>query len=202
MNIDSNCNNIDEILKVGSEMILATDEDNQPGRSTAAATETDENKKSKKKSYHRTAKEELTRYLGTRMRTVEESRKHLLEKEYEEDEVAEAINRFLELGYLDDSDYCRVYCGHSFAKCRGRMRITNELRQRGVDSETIRNAIDDYVYEEHIDEVALARKLTERTVAGCARPVDQRMAAKVARKLEQQGYSTSIILRMLNEIKE
>ena len=49
MNIDSNCNNIDEILKVGSEMFLATDEDNQPGRSTAAATETDENKKSKKK---------------------------------------------------------------------------------------------------------------------------------------------------------
>lgn len=161
-----------------------------------------ESTKGRKKEKRKTAKEELTRYLGTRMRTVAESRRHLQEKEYDGEEIQEALDRFLELGYLDDADYCKVYCAQAFGKCRGRRRIENELRQRGVDLETIRNAVEDYIYEEGVDERALARKLTARCLEGCAMPPDQRMVAKVARKLEQQGYSTSIILSMLNEIKE
>lgn len=150
----------------------------------------------------KTAKEELTRYLGARMRTVEESRRHLREKEYDEEEIQAALDRFLQLGYLDDADYCKVYCAQAFGKCRGRRRIENELRQRGVDLETIRNTVEDYIYEENVDEMALARKLTSRCLEGCEMPPDQRLVAKVARKLEQQGYSTSIILSMLNEIKD
>lgn len=162
----------------------------------------EESTEGRKRKKRKTAKEELTRYLGTRMRTVEESRRHLREKEYDEGEIREALDRFLQLGYLDDADYCKVYCAQAFGKCRGRRRIENELRQRGVDLETIRNAVEDYIYEENVDEMALARKLTSRCLEGCEMPPDQRMVAKVARKLEQQGYSTSIILSMLNEIKD
>ncbi len=198
----------------------------------------------------RTAKEALTRYLGMRMRTEDESRNYLEEKGYEPDEIQDAITEFLQLGYLDDADYARVYCEYAYGKGRGRIRIAGELKQRGVDAETVRNAIEDYLYEEGIDEVELARRWAkkvlvqnlpqrpeitesfsseemtgedplngpdkslldteehatktearERTVRKARRSPDSKLEAKIARKLEQQGYSTSIILQVLSEVR-
>jgi SOS response regulatory protein OraA/RecX len=155
----------------------------------------------------RTAKEELTRYLGTRMRTVAEARNHLAEKEYEAAEIQEVIERFLQLGYLDDVDYARAYCEYAYGKGRGRIRIAAELKQRGVDTETAQNAIEDYLYEAGVDELSLARKQAEKVLAEKATakeshlPLNPKLEARIARKLEQLGYSTSIILRVLSEIR-
>ncbi len=154
------------------------------------------------KKEKRTAQEELVRYLGTRMRTVTEARNHLTEKGYETPKIQEAIERFLQLGYLDDADYARAYCEYAYGKGRGRIRIAAELKQRGVDSETVQNAIEDYLYEAGVDELSLARKQAEKILAEEFTPaLDPKREARVARKLEQQGYSTSIILRVLGEIR-
>lgn len=202
------------------------------------------------KKGNRTASETLTRYLGMRMRTVAESRNYLTEKGYESEEIQEALAEFLQLGYLDDADYARVYCEYAYGKGRGRIRIAGELKQRGVDAETVRNAIEDYLYEEGVDEVELARRLARKVLeqnlpqrpeitkslaseeprdAGIlsvpekslsdteknailaeASPRNLRktrlspnskLEAKIARKLEQQGYSASIILQVLSEIR-
>lgn len=72
-----------------------------------------------KKENRRSAAEELTRYLAPRMRTVAEARKHLEEKVYDESEIRETLQRFLDLKYLDDSDYVRAYCEYAFGKRRG-----------------------------------------------------------------------------------
>lgn len=190
------------------------------------------------KKEKRTAKEELTRYLGTRMRTVAEARNHLAEKEYEAAEIQEAIERFLQLGYLDDAGYAQAYCEYAYGKGRGRIRIAAELKQRGVDTETAQNAIEDYLYEAGVDELSLARKQAEKVLAEKVigqklltekasgeknfeekplgenvfgegmlaekeshLPLDPKLEARIARKLEQLGYSTSIILRVLSEIR-
>lgn len=155
-----------------------------------------------KEKKRRTPLEELTRYLAPRMRTVAEARKRLEEKLYEESEIEAAIQRFLELGYLDDSEYVRAYCEYAFGKGRGRSRIRQELRDKGVPSEVIDNGIEDYVYENRIDEWEIAREIAERTLQGVPRPLEQRNLAKVARKLEQRGFASSTIIRILGEIKE
>ena len=152
-----------------------------------------------KKENRRSAAEELTRYLAPRMRTVAEARKHLEEKVYDESEIRETLQRFLDLKYLDDSDYVRAYCEYAFGKRRGSTRIRSELRNKGIESETIQNGIDDYMYE---NRVALARRVAEKTLAGAERPLEQKSVARVARKLEQMGYGSSVIIRILEEIKE
>ena len=156
-----------------------------------------EKEKKEKKENRRSAAEELTRYLAPRMRTVAEARKHLEEKVYDESEIRETLQRFLDLKYLDDSDYVRAYCEYAFGKRRGSTRIRSELRNKGIESETIQNGIDDYMYENRVDECALAR-----LVAGAERPLEQKSVARVARKLEQMGYGSSVIIRILEEIKE
>ena len=151
-----------------------------------------------KKENRRSAAEELTRYLAPRMRTVAEARKHLEEKVYDESEIRETLQRFLDLKYLDDSDYVRAYCEYAFGKRRG----SSELRNKGIESETIQNGIDDYMYENRVDECALARLVAEKTLAGAERHLEQKSVARVARKLEQMGYGSSVIIRILEEIKE
>lgn len=155
-----------------------------------------------KKENRRSAAEELTRYLAPRMRTVAEARKHLEEKVYDESEIRETLQRFLDLKYLDDSDYVRAYCEYAFGKRRGSTRIRSELRNKGIESETIQNGINDYMYENRVDECALARLVAEKTLAGAERPLEQKAVARVARKLEQMGYGSSVIIRILEEIKE
>lgn len=155
-----------------------------------------------KEKNKRTPLEELTRYLAPRMRTVAEARKRLQDRFYEETEIDSAIQRFLELGYLDDSEYVRSYCEYAFGKGRGANRIRQELRDKGVPSEIIDNGIEDYVYENRIDEYQLAREIAEKAMQGVTRPLEQRNLAKVARKLEQRGFASSIIIRILGEIKE
>lgn len=155
-----------------------------------------------KKENRRSAAEELTRYLAPRMRTVAEARKHLEEKVYDESEIRETLQRFLDLKYLDDSDYVRAYCEYAFGKRRGSTRIRSELRNKGIESETIQNGIDDYMYENRVDECALARLVAEKTLAGAERPLEQKSVTRVARKLEQMGYGSSVIIRILEEIKE
>lgn len=150
----------------------------------------------------RTALEELTRYLAPRMRTVEEAKIRLQDRFYEESEIDSAIQRFLKLGYLDDSEYVRAYCEYAFGKGRGVNRIRQELREKGVPSEIIDNGIEDYVYENRIDECQMARELAEKALQEVRRPLEQRDLAKVARKLEQRGFASSIIIRILEEIKE
>lgn len=156
--------------------------------------------KSEKK--RRTALEELTRYLAPRMRTVAEAKKHLEEKLYEEPEVDSAIRRFLELGYLDDSEYVRAYCEYAFRKGRGENRIRQELRNKEIDSDVIDNGMEDYIYENRIDEYGMALEIAEKTLQGVSHPLEQRSLAKVARKLEQRGFASSTIIRILGEIKE
>lgn len=155
-----------------------------------------------KKENRRSAAEELTRYLAPRMRTVAEARTHLEEKAYDESEIRATLQQFLNLKYLDDSDYVRAYCEYAFGKRRGSNRIRSELRNKGIESETIQNGIEDYMYENRVDECALARLVAEKTLAGAVRPLEQKSVARVARKLKQMGYGSSVIIRILEEIKE
>lgn len=139
------------------------------------------------------------RYLEHRMRTVREMRDHLAEKEYESDEIEETVAEMISLRYLDDFQYALAYFAYGFEKKRGASRIHRELEERGVDSATIDNAYEDYIYENRMDEYSIALGIARKEASG--RPVDGRLLAKVARKLEALGYRGDDIYRVLGEMR-
>lgn len=150
-----------------------------------------ENKKS--------AMEIASAYLASRMRTVNEVRKHLKEKGCDEAEAEEAIADLLDLGYLDDYQYALRYYEYNHDKRRGTLRAERELFEKGVDRETIHNAKEDYLFESKIDEyedaLAEAKKITEE------KEFDEKLAAKTARKLEGKGFSRSDIFKVLDALR-
>ena len=158
----------------------------------------------------KTAFEAACSYLAPRMRTTGEVRKHLESREYPEAEITEAINNLIGMRYLDDYLFALRYYEYNREKKRGVLRAERELLEKGIDRDTVRNAKEDFLYEQKVDEfedaLGIARKevWVQPDVYGAAvhaREVDDRLTAKIARKLEGKGFSKGDIFRVLDRIR-
>lgn len=151
-----------------------------------------------KKKLKKTAMEVAASYLANRMRTVEEMRKHLEEKEFSGKEIDETLNDLIGLKYLDDYAYAVRYYEYNTSKHRGSYRAMRELEEKGVDKQTIKFALEDYLYESKVDEYELALELARKEEFT---EVDDKLIAKVARKLETRGFKRDDIYRVLDEMR-
>lgn len=81
-------------------------------------------------------------YLNRRERTVAEVRARLERAEVGGAEIDAVISELLELGYLDDARYARVFTQDKRAlEAWGSERIARSLRERGVERELIEAAL-------------------------------------------------------------
>lgn len=163
-------------------------------------------------------------YISPRMRTRSEVIHHLKEKGYEEGEVLDAVNELTSMNYLDDYQYALRYYEYNREKRRGSERAARELAEKGIDPETVKNAREDYLYHEHVDEYADARAVAMKELelktdgpgvtAGDAAAsdidgeraekqlvIDEKLLARIARKLDGRGFSRGDIFKVLDEIR-
>lgn len=163
-----------------------------------------------KEKKNKTALEAAYDHISPRMRTSAEVRKHLEGMEYPEEEISEAIEELTGLSYLDDYLYALRYYERNREKRRGVLRAERELIEKGVDRETARNAKEDFLHEQNVDEFEDAMEIARKEVvahpgihaeAARAGEAVDRLAAKIARKLEGKGYSKSDIFRVLDRIR-
>ena len=164
----------------------------------------------KKDKQKKTAFEAACSYLSNRMHTTAEVRKHLESREYGEEEITEAVNELIGLRYLDDYLYAARYYEYNREKKRGVKRAERELMEKGIDHETVRNAKEDFLYEQGVDEysdaleIARGEVFTKKDVYGDAvivKELDDRLRARIARKLESKGFSRSDIYRVLDTLR-
>jgi len=165
----------------------------------------------KKKSENgKTAFEAACSYLANRMHTTAEVRKHLESRGYSSGETDEAVMDLIGMRYLDDYLYAARYYEYNREKKRGVMRAERELLEKGIDKETARNAKEDFLYEQKVDEFEDALEIARKEVwvqpdvygeSPRAREVDDRLSAKIARKLESKGFSKGDIFRVLDRVR-
>ncbi len=147
------------------------------------------------------------RYLSARSRTVFEMKKKLAEKGFEEEEIEALIQRFLSYGYLNDATYCISYFRYAFEKGKGKRKVFQELRQKGVDSLTIENAFEAYLQEEEneYDERAMALAEAEKVlrIAGVSRDeeIPEKILGRIARRLGSKGYGGETIYGVIGELR-
>lgn len=150
--------------------------------------------------HRKTAMEAASAYLANRMRTVSEMRHYLRERGYDDTEAEEAIGELTDLGYLDDYLYAERYYEYNREKRRGIKRAARELADRGVDETTIKNAGEDFLYANNVDEYKDALYIAIREAEGSE--VDDKLIARIARKLEAKGYDGSDIIKVLSAIRK
>lgn len=144
------------------------------------------------------AQDTALHYIGYKMRTVQEIRRKLTEKEFPED-VTERVLLFLEkYGYADDREYCRKYIKETLRlKPKGSYAIKAELKQRGIAESLIAEALAETELDEAGDALFWLRKKTKGVY-----PTEQKEKKRVYDFLLRKGYSYSVIAEALRQMEE
>ena len=154
------------------------------------------------------------RFLETRSRSVAEVRRRLAAAGYPRPLVAAAIERLVELGFLDDEAFARAWVeSRDRARPRGEHALRRELRLKGVDPAVVDAALarrrgewDDDGAPAGSDGLAdpdleAARRLLERRRAALAREADpRRRRQKAYALLARNGFSSEVAARVSAEL--
>jgi regulatory protein len=119
------------------------------------------------------------------------------------DEIADtALDRFEDLGLVDDAEFARQWARTRQAgRGLARRALAYELRQRGVDDGLVKEALDD---PELGDELETARELVRRRLRAArprlADPVErERQARRALGMLARKGYGGSVAALAVRE---
>jgi regulatory protein len=137
------------------------------------------------------------RLLTVRPRSVREIRDRLRKKGQDDETIDRVIERLRSWNYIDDEAFARYWVENRESnRPRGRRLLEQELRAKGVERETVTNAID----EAGIDEVAAALEIASaklRSYRGLEEPVAKR---RMIAFLGRRGYGYDVIKPVLTEL--
>ncbi len=129
--------------------------------------------------------------LAVRQRSEKELRQAMARRNVPADVADEILERFLEVGLVDDASFARALTEsrsrHSF---RGKARIRQELRETGVDRETVEEALADLDPD---DEYAAALELARRKVRSMSALEPHVARRRLAGVLARRGFSGGVV---------
>ena len=136
-------------------------------------------------------------FLGYRPRTEREVRDRLRERGHAPAAVEATIERLRGWRYVDDAGFARFWVeGRVEHQPRGRRLLEQELRQKGVDRETAREAVADADYDEVAAAVALARKRWPAYAADDPASARRRLGAY----LQRRGFGWDAVRAALRDV--
>lgn len=142
------------------------------------------------------ARDICLRQLAARPRTRAELAAVLRRRGISEETTRSVLDRYDEVGMIDDAAFARAWVtSRHHGRGLARRSLAVELRQRGVDPETARDALDglDEQTERVTAEELVNRKL--RTARGEPAALFRRLVAMLARK----GYSAGVAVPVVRE---
>ncbi|MDW5323851.1 regulatory protein RecX [Plantactinospora sp. KLBMP9567] len=142
------------------------------------------------------AREICLRQLAVRPRTRAELATALARRGISEEVAAEVLDRYDEVGIIDDAAFARAWVS-SRHQGRGlaRRALANELRQRGVDADIATEALGEL---DETTEAETARHLVDRklrSATGSPEAVFRRLVGMLARK----GYPPGVAIRAVKD---
>jgi regulatory protein len=131
------------------------------------------------------------------------SRKELetaLTKRHIEPDVAKSVlDRFEEIGMVDDAAYAELLIrSRCNTKRVSRSVLRQQLRQKGVNQEIIEEAL---LVVSDADELRMATELVERKARAMSRLEPEVRKRRLFGLLARKGYGTHIALRVINDLE-
>jgi regulatory protein len=142
------------------------------------------------------AKNIAYRYLSYRPRSYSEVEKKLRDQGFGDVTVRTVLSNLIRLGYIDDEKFAEQWA-QSRVRLRGlgRRRIEQELRDKGVDRETARRALNDVLTADL--EIETARRAAERKLTTMRTLDGETRRRRLAGFLERKGFSFAVIRQIL-----
>lgn len=135
--------------------------------------------------------------ISFRPRASGELQRKLREKGYATEAAEAAVQRMLDLGYLNDTDFAdRWIENRQEHKPRSRKMLQQELSQKGIDREIISEALAETEIDEFGDALELARKRSG-SMSGLDQATRHR---RLSGFLGRRGYGYDVIRKVLEQI--
>lgn len=135
-------------------------------------------------------------FLSYRMRSEHEVKQKLLQNEYGEAVILEAIRKLYEYGFLNDESFTEALVEtQKKSSKKGPTAIRQELKKKGIDKELQEKVLGNYSEEEQVD---IARTLAEKIINQSQDKTPRQIKQKVQDTLQRKGYSFAIISQALS----
>ena len=114
--------------------------------------------------------------------------------------AAGVLDKYADVGLIDDAAFARAWVeSRHYSRGLAGRALAAELKQRGVDSGEIRDAIEELG---PAAEVATARKLVAQKLAGTRGQPAQARTRRLAGMLARKGYPPGLAFRVIREAME
>ncbi|WP_420631554.1 regulatory protein RecX [Candidatus Leptofilum sp.] len=134
------------------------------------------------------AKELAIRYIEYRPRSIAETRRHLLKKEYPEPVVDQVLERLEAVELLNDAAFARYWVEQRETfRPRSKIALQQELRQKGIERSLIEKAIAE------VDEFAAAKQAVEPKAYRWQTLPEPEFRKKVGGFLQRRGFGYDIV---------
>ncbi len=156
-------------------------------------------------------KQTAYRFLSYRPRSKKEVERKLKEKKFSGENILNIISLLEKNNYLNDREFTLNWLRYRMEnKPLGRRSLEYELREKGIDSELIKEALDE-VYTGEFDEYEVAVRLAEKKMASLKKKQPPQspltkgelggyLKRKIFTYLQRKGFSFELIERVINDI--
>jgi regulatory protein len=135
--------------------------------------------------------------LTGRARSRSELADKLRSKNVPDDVATRLLDRFEEVGLVDDEAFARSWVeSRQAGRGLARRALAQELRRKGVDDEVAREVLDEVDPD---DEVEAARRLVRRKLRTVARLEHRVATRRLAGMLARKGYPAGVAFRVVRE---
>lgn len=134
------------------------------------------------------ARDKALNYLSFRPRSEFELRSYLVNRGFAKDVVEDALDRLGQVGLVDDAAFARHWVeNRAQFRPRGKRLIAQELRQKGIPSRIVQQALQDY------DEVAAIKRVAVEQARRLSRLAPELFRRRLTARLVSRGFSYDLI---------
>ncbi len=130
-------------------------------------------------------------YISIRDRSEKEINDYLYKKQYAQEIIKEVISKLENLGLIDDVKFVHTWIQWRASKLSSKIKIRQELMQKGIDSQIINEALASI---DETEEVAKAKELADKY----AYRYDSRQ--KLMAYMSRRGYSYDVIRQAIEDL--
>ena len=153
------------------------------------------------------------KYVAAGLKTKGQVAEYLRKKGFESDDIEDGLFMLSDYNYINDAYYCQVYFREACRKGRGRRRIEQDLENKKIPRDVVKNALDDLLSEDNPEyDDLLVETLTEKeralkiaykmaeTQKASGKEIDKNFCAKVGRRLMTTGYGSDVIYHCIGQM--
>lgn len=142
------------------------------------------------------AREIALRLLTVRPRSHAELQAAMTRKGVPAEAAAEVLERFTDVGLIDDAAFARSWVDSGARRMRGRRALSRELATKGVDRELIAEVLTERGDD---DELEIALEFARKKVRAMTGLDRQACFRRLSGALSRRGFATEVVLRAVRE---